>query len=32
MDDKTMTIGAPIEYNKEFENHVIRFERYFKLP
>ena len=27
-----MIIGAPSTYSKEFENHVLRFERYFKLP
>jgi len=27
-----MTIGAPPSYTKEYENHVLRFERYFKLP
>lgn len=27
-----LTIGAPSQYNREYENHVLRFERYFKLP
>ena len=27
-----MTIGAPPDFNKDYENHVLRFERYFKLP
>ena len=31
-DDKTLTIGAPLEFYKEYENHVLRFERYYKLP
>ncbi len=30
--DPKLTIGAPKEFNKEYENHVLRFERYFKLP
>ena len=30
--DPLLTIGAPHNYTKEFENHVLRFERYFKLP
>lgn len=31
-DDPNLTIGAPKEYTQEYENHVLRFERYFKLP
>ena len=31
-DPKNLTIGAPQEYFKEYEHHVLRFERYFKLP
>ncbi len=27
-----LTIGAPQMFHKEYENHVLRFERYFKLP
>jgi hypothetical protein len=32
IDDKSLTIGAPSDFNKDFESHVLRFERYFKLP
>jgi hypothetical protein len=31
-DDHSLTIGAPADFNKEYEHHVLRFERYFKLP
>jgi hypothetical protein len=31
-EDPTLTIGAPKEFSKEYEHHVLRFERYFKLP
>ncbi|CDW88670.1 UNKNOWN [Stylonychia lemnae] len=31
-DDENLTIGAPLQFNKEFEKHVLRFERYIKLP
>jgi len=31
-DDPSLTIGAPGSFTKEYENHVLRFERYFKLP
>ena len=31
-DDPSLILGAPKDFNKEFENHVLRFERYFKLP
>jgi hypothetical protein len=27
-----LTIGAPPEVSNEYEHHVLRFERYFKLP
>lgn len=27
-----MTIGIPADYTKAHEYHVLRFERYFKLP
>jgi len=27
-----LTIGAPHDFTKEYEHHVLRFERYFKLP
>ena len=31
-DSPELTIGAPKEFTQEYENHVLRFERYFKLP
>jgi hypothetical protein len=31
-DNPLLTIGAPATYTMEYENHVLRFERYFKLP
>ena len=31
-DDPSSAIGIPKEYNKEYEYHSLRFERYFKLP
>lgn len=30
--DPSLAIGIPKEYTKEYENHVLRFERYVKLP
>ena len=31
-EDPSLSIGLPKEYNKEYEYHILRFERYFKLP
>ena len=31
-EDHSLSLGAPVDFTKEYENHVLRFERYFKLP
>lgn len=30
--DPKLTIGMPPEHNKDYEFHILRLERYFKLP
>jgi len=31
-EDPSLTIGLPAEFSTEYENHILRFERYFTLP
>jgi hypothetical protein len=31
-EDPNLTIGLPQDFTTEYENHILRFERYFTLP